>query len=94
MAFEHFAVRLNGLAKVFAQPVTFRLIGVMEQFTDQSPDSRQMIVTGTPPGHVIQKAMNLFGDPSAFGLLQTALADDIIDKVNAFGNRTLADRHA
>jgi hypothetical protein len=53
-----------------------------------------MIVTGTPPGHVIQKAMNLFGDPSAFGLLQTALADDIIDKVNAFGNRTLADRHA
>jgi hypothetical protein len=93
MAFEHLAVGLYRLVKVFSQPVPFRLIGVHEQITDQRLNRRQMIVTGATPGHIIQETVNFFGDTPAFRVLQPTRADDIIYIVNAFRDRTVAVRH-
>jgi hypothetical protein len=84
---------LQGLVKMLPHPVPLGLIGIVEQIIDQILHCRQMIVTGTPPGYIIEQFVDLFGDTPAFRERQSALGDDIIDKVHALCDRTLAYRH-
>jgi hypothetical protein len=85
---------LHGLVKLLAQPVPFRLAGILEQFLDQRLNRRQMIVTGAPPGDIFQEAVDFLGDTPTSRVLQPAFGDGIIEKVNALRDRALDSRHA
>jgi hypothetical protein len=78
---------------VLPELVPLGFIGVFHQIPDQPLYRRQMIVTGASPGHVIQKAVDIFGNTSASRVLQAPFADKIIDKMNAFRDRTLVAIH-
>jgi hypothetical protein len=73
------------VTKVLTQAVAFGFFRIVEQILGSSLlDGRQMVVTSAPPGHVIEEAVNVFGDPPAARVLQPPRADERIDIVNAF----------
>jgi hypothetical protein len=94
MTVENLTIGIQGLLKLRGQAMPLLFFGIAEQILNQRLNGRHVVVAGTPPGDIVQQAMNLFGDPAASGRRKPSLANDIVDKMDTFRDRALAYRHA